>query len=74
MEQDGTYALFSDDSKDRVKIEFIIKKGMADNLRKFELFLEKKSDEIIRGTQNEVLIVKSYLEKKGISSRIVKLK
>ncbi len=73
MEQEGTYGLFLKYPKDRAKVEFIIKKLMTDKLKKFDLFLEKKSDEIIKGTQNEVLVVKNYLEKKGISSHIVKL-
>ena len=54
------------------KIEFLLKKMPEDNLFNFKPFLERKSEEIIRGTQNEVLIVKNYLDKKGMRDCMVR--
>ena len=41
------------------------------NLFNFKPFLERESEEIVRGTQNEVLIVKNYLDRKGMKDCIV---
>ena len=65
LEQEGSFGLFLNDLKDRAKTEFLLKKIPSDYLIMFELFLNKRSDEIIRGTQNEVLLVKNYLKTKG---------
>lgn len=73
LEQDGVHGLYLNNSKDRSKVEYIIKKTMTDKIKKYELFLEKKTEELIRGTPNEVLLIKKILESKGISSHIIQL-
>lgn len=73
LKQDGAYGLYLENSKDRIKVEYLIKKTMPSKIKKCELFLEKKADEIIIGTENEVLLIKKTLESKGISSYVVQL-
>lgn len=70
--EQGNYGLIICDIKDRAKTEFLLKKMPQGNLFNFKEFLEKKSEEIIRGTQNEVLIVKNYLDKKGMKDCIIR--
>ncbi len=70
--EQGKYGLFVSNRKDRVKAEFVLKKMPYGDLFDFMPFLERKSEEIIRGTQNEVLTVKNYLEKKGIHDCSIK--
>lgn len=72
MGQEGSYELVLNDLNDRLKIIHLLKKMQYDNFSAFEQFKEKKSDVIIRGTKNEVLLVKNYLEAKGITNCIVK--
>lgn len=70
--EEGSYGLIICNIRDRAKIEFLLKKMPEDNLFNFKPFLERKSEEIIRGTQNEVLIVKNYLDKKGMRDCMVR--
>lgn len=70
--EQGSYGLIMCNIKDRKKTEFLLKKMPEGNLFNFKPFLEKESEEIIRGTQNEVLIIKNYLNKKGMKDCIVK--
>ena len=73
MMQEGSYGLFSSDLKNRNKIIYLLKKMPYKDLDLFDLFKEGKSDEIIRGTQNEVTFIKDYLVTKGVKSCKVKL-
>ncbi len=66
MKQEGTYSLLLTSPQDRAKAEFVLKRMAGEDLSRFVLLLEKETDEIVQGTQNEVLLVKRYLEKKGI--------
>ena len=68
----GKYGLFVSNRKDRAKAEFILKKMPHGDLSDFKLFLERKTEEIIRGTQNEVLIVENFLAQKGIHGCSIK--
>lgn len=65
MEQEGRCGLFLNNSKDRRKTEFLLRKQQNSILDKFELFIEKKSDEIAQGTKNEMLYIKNLLKSKG---------
>ena len=65
MEQDGRCGLFLNNSDDRQKAEFLLKKRQSDNLEKYKLFIEKKTDEILYGTKNEILLTEKYLKSKG---------
>ncbi|MBQ7774424.1 MAG: hypothetical protein IJ379_14405 [Lachnospiraceae bacterium] len=66
MEQEGTYSLLLTSLQDRAKAEFVLKRMAGEDLSRFALFSEKETDEIMQGTRNEVLLLKGYLEKKGI--------
>ena len=44
LKQDGAYGLYLENSKDRLKVEYLIKKTRLSNIIKCELFLEKKAD------------------------------
>ena len=69
IEQEGKYRLLLNDSKDRKKTEFLLKKN--DNLGIFRQFVEKQSDEIAQGTKNEMLLIENFLKSKaGISCTI----
>lgn len=70
LEQDGTYELYLCNEKDRGKAEFLLKKLPVDNMKMCNVFVENKTDVIIRGTQNEVLLVKLLLEKRGICCQL----
>lgn len=72
MEQEGGYGLILNNLDDRLKTIYLLKKIQCGNLSAFEQFIENKFDEIMRGTKNEVLSVKTYLEAKGIMNCIVK--
>lgn len=72
MAEQGRYGLNICNIKDRVKTEFLLKKMPECDLFNFKPFLERRSEEIIRGTYNEVLIVKNYLVKKGMKDCIIR--
>lgn len=72
ISEQGSYGLFLNNIKERTKVRFILKKFPNSNLSSFKGFLDKETDEIVQGTQNEVLIIKEYLELKGINNCIVK--
>ena len=50
MEQEGRCGLLLNNSKDRRKAEFLLKKQRNSILDKFELFTDKNTDEISQGT------------------------
>lgn len=70
--EQGCYGLFLNNIKERTKVKFILKKISDSNLPSVKEFLDKETDEIVQGTQNEVLIFKEYLELKGIKNCIIK--
>lgn len=66
MKQEGTYRLLLGNLQDRGKAKFVLKRIADEDLSRFALFSEGETDEIMQGTRNEVLLLKGYLEKKGI--------
>ncbi len=71
IEEGGNYVLILKETKDRRKAEFLLKKMPNSSLLSLKPFLERECEEIIKGTRNEVLIVKNYLAKRGIDSCII---